>query len=116
MALAIKKLLPVVVVVFALLLAAPASPSTGTHSTTMVATAYCLSGHTATGTSVHYGTIAVYPRQIRLGTRLYVSGYGQGRAEDTGSAIGWGHLDLWFPSCSQAMRWGRRSVRVTIFN
>jgi 3D (Asp-Asp-Asp) domain-containing protein len=71
-------------------------------------TAYCLRGTTATGTYVHHGSIAVDPGTIRLGTRLYVPGYGYGRAEDTGSAVRGRHVDVWVASCSQAMtmtRW-----------
>jgi 3D (Asp-Asp-Asp) domain-containing protein len=61
------------------------------------------SGHgTATGTTPHWGTIAVDPHVIPLGSRLYVSGYGWGRAEDTGGAIDGSHIDAWVPTCGQA--------------
>jgi 3D (Asp-Asp-Asp) domain-containing protein len=50
-------------------------------------TSYCLRGHTASGTYVHWGSIAVDPRLIPMGSKIFVPGYGYGRAEDTGSAI-----------------------------
>jgi 3D (Asp-Asp-Asp) domain-containing protein len=58
-------------------------------------TAYCLRGTTATGTYVHHGSIATDPGTIPLGTRLYVPGYGYGKAEDTGSAVRGRHVDVW---------------------
>lgn len=70
-------------------------------------TAYCLRGHTATGTYVHPGSIATDPGTIPLGTRLYAPGYGYGRAEDTGSAVIGRHIDVWVASCAQAMRMTR---------
>lgn len=80
----------------------------------VLATAYCLSGATATGTQTHPGTIAVDPRVIRMGSRVEVPGYGLSRAEDTGSAIRGRRIDVWFRSCAQARRWGARRVRVKV--
>lgn len=77
-------------------------------------TAYCLRGRTATGTSVHYGTIAVDPRVIPLGSYGYVPGYGEVHAEDTGGAIKGNIIDLWFPSNGQCRSWGRRTVEIYI--
>jgi 3D (Asp-Asp-Asp) domain-containing protein len=77
-------------------------------------TAYCLRGHTATGTYVHQGAIAVDPRLIPLGSRLYVPGYGAGRAEDTGGAIKGHHIDVWMPSCSVALR-STTYVNITVY-
>lgn len=59
---------------------------------------YCLgcTGRTYTGTPVKQGTIAVDPRAIPLGTRIYVPGYGFGRAEDVGGAIKGKKIDLGF--------------------
>lgn len=45
---------------------------------------------TATGTGVYKGIVAVDPRYIPLGTRMYVPGYGYGIAADTGGGVkGW---------------------------
>ncbi|MCQ2546563.1 MAG: 3D domain-containing protein [Clostridia bacterium] len=81
---------------------------------TVSSTAYCLRGRTATGTSVHYGTIAVDPRVIPLGSYGYVPGYGEVHAEDTGGAIKGNIIDLWFPSNGQCRSWGRRTVEIYI--
>lgn len=80
----------------------------------VLATAYCLTGTTASGQPVHHGAIAVDPRVIRMGTRLYVPGYGRGRALDTGSAVHGYHVDLWMASCVQARLWGARHIRIRV--
>lgn len=77
-------------------------------------TAYCLYGRTASGTSVNRGTVAVDPRVIPLGTRLYVEGYGYATALDTGGAIRGNKIDVWFPSLGECYQWGYRTVKVTI--
>lgn len=84
------------------------------YKLTVLRTAYCLRGHTATGTSVHWGAIAVDPSVIPLGTHLFVPGYGHGRAEDTGGAVRGAHVDVWVPSCWQALRM-TRYVTITVY-
>lgn len=84
---------------------------------TVSATAYCLSGTTATGARVGPGTVAVWPPQIPLGSHLWVQGYGYAKALDTGSAITAGHVDLWMSwdnHCAAAWAWGRRTVTVEV--
>jgi resuscitation-promoting factor RpfB len=88
---------------------------------TLVATAYSPSGNgpfgmqTATpGVRCRYGVVAVDPRIIPLGTRLYVPGYGNCVAYDTGSAIKGHRIDLFYPRESQASAYGRKRVTVTI--
>ena len=79
------------------------------------ATAYCYTGNrTATGTWPSRGTIAVDPTIIPLGTRLYVEGYGEGIAEDTGGAIQGHRIDLYMESEDECWTWGRRTVEVRI--
>lgn len=68
------------------------------------------------GTIVKWGTVAVDPRLIRLGTHLHVPGYGHGRALDTGSAIKGRRIDLWMGSCTQALRFGMRKVTITVYS
>ena len=81
---------------------------------TVLATAYCLTGTTATGSYVHPGTVAVDPRVIRLGSHLRIPGYGYGHAEDTGAAIKGRRIDVWFSSCYRARLWGVRRLRVGV--
>ena len=72
-------------------------------------------GITATGTETRHGTAAVDRRRWAFGTVFHVPGYGYARAEDTGGAIKGNHIDLWFPSHDAALRWGRRTLTVTVW-
>lgn len=69
---------------------------------------------TATGRPVGPGVVAVDPRVIPLGTKLYVEGYGEAIAADTGGAIKGNRIDVWKPSVAAANQWGRKNVRVWI--
>jgi 3D (Asp-Asp-Asp) domain-containing protein len=69
---------------------------------------------TATGLRARHGVIAVDPRVIPLGTVVYVEGYGTAIAADTGGAIRGLRIDVCFNSVREALRWGRRRVRVWI--
>ncbi|RDI38398.1 G5 and 3D domain-containing protein [Falsibacillus pallidus] len=85
-------------------------------------TAHCngCSGHTATGINLKSNpgvkVIAVDPRVIPLGTKVYVEGYGYAVAADTGSAINGFKIDVFFSSKSDAYRWGRKRVKIRILN
>lgn len=82
---------------------------------TMQATAYTHTGsRTATGTWPAYGTVAVDPRTIPLGTPLYVEGYGFAVAADTGGAIKGRRLDVFQENRKNALRWGKKTVKVRI--
>ena len=61
-----------------------------------------------------YSTIAVDPRVIPLGTKLYVDGYGYAIAEDIGGAIKGNHIDLYFSSTNEMWNWGAREMLVSI--
>jgi 3D (Asp-Asp-Asp) domain-containing protein len=81
------------------------------------ATAYCLRGRTANGGSVRRGVVAADPRVLPLGTRIYLNAgaySGNYIVADTGGAVRGRKLDIWVPNCSEAMRFGRRSVSVNI--
>lgn len=58
--------------------------------------------------------VAVDPTVIPLGTRLYVEGYGEAIASDTGGAIKGNIIDVHFSTYDQCIQWGRRQVTVTI--
>ncbi len=55
---------------------------------------------------------------IKLGSRLKIQGFPNTtfRAEDVGSAIRGNHIDIWFPSHKDALRFGVKKTVVTIFN
>ena len=80
----------------------------------MEATAYCLTTPTATGTTPAVGTVAVDPEVIPLYTKLYVVGYGDAVALDTGGDIKGNRIDLWFATEQEAISFGRRMVTVII--
>lgn len=95
------------------------SQTTPSGGQTMVvqATGYTHTGNrTATGTIPKRGTIAVDPRVIPLGTRIYVPGYGYGVAEDTGGVVNGRIIDLFFNTRSEAINWGRRTIQIKILN
>lgn len=70
---------------------------------------------TATGRRAEFGVVAVDPDVIPLGTILYVEGYGLAIAADTGGAIRGRKIDVCVPTREEALNWGRRNVRVHIF-
>ena len=83
------------------------------------ATAYCLRGKTASGRMVRRGIVAADPRVLRLGTRIHMTGgryTGNYLVADTGGKIKGRILDIWVPSCSEARRWGRRTVQVKVIS
>jgi len=92
----------------------PGPPPQAGSKVTVSSTGYCLRGTTATGIPVGWGVIAVDPSFIPLGTRMFVPGYGEGVAADTGSAVKGAIIDLWFPTCAQALQWGWRTVTITL--
>ncbi len=81
------------------------------------ATAYCLKGRTASGSSVRRGIVAADRRILPLGTKVNISAgqySGTYVVADTGGAIKGRILDIWVPSCSEAIRFGRRSIKVSV--
>ncbi|ACK96711.1 MULTISPECIES: cell wall-binding protein EntB [Bacillus cereus group] len=58
--------------------------------------------------------IAVDPKVIPLGSKVWVEGYGEAIAGDTGSAIKGNRIDVLMGSKSKAMNWGRKTVKVKI--
>jgi 3D (Asp-Asp-Asp) domain-containing protein/peptidoglycan hydrolase CwlO-like protein len=86
----------------------------GLRTLTVEATGYAIRGTTATGIPAGWGVVAVDPSVIPLGATLTIPGYGEGVAADTGGAVQGARIDLWFPSVSEALAWGRRTVTITI--
>lgn len=75
-------------------------------------------GKTSTGMPLEYGVIAVDPRVIPYGTKMYIESvdgqyiYGYAIAGDCGGAIKGNKVDLFFPSRSTCYSFGRRAVRI----
>ena len=73
---------------------------------------------TATGTKVHHGTVAVDPRYIPYGTRMFIMAsdgsyiYGLCEAEDCGGDIKGDRVDLYLPNTESCMEFGRRRCTV----
>lgn len=73
---------------------------------------------TATGTRVHRGTVAVDPRYIPYGTRMFIMAsdgsyiYGPSEAEDCGGDIKGDRVDLYLPNEEACMAFGRRRCTV----
>ena len=92
---------------------------TYTDTATIRATAYTHTDAgcdftTATGTTVHRGTVAVDPRYIPYGTRMFIVSndgayvYGISVAEDCGGDIKGDRMDLYFPTFDECIQFGRR--------
>ncbi len=86
---------------------------------TMVATAYYSGGGgingtgiTATGLRARKGLIAADPTVIRMGTKVYIEGYGEAIVADTGGWIKGNRIDLCFDSLEECFRYGRRKIYV----
>lgn len=85
-------------------------------------TAYCngCSGITTTGINLKSNpdvkVIAVDPKVIPLGSKVWVEGYGYAVAGDTGGAIKGNKIDLFMPSKSKAYDFGRKKVRIKVLN
>lgn len=83
-------------------------------------TAYCkgCSGITRTGLNLKKNpglkVIAVDPKVIPLGTKVHVEGYGYAVAGDTGGAIKGKKIDVFIPTQSSALKWGRKNVKIKI--
>ncbi|WP_407370992.1 3D domain-containing protein [Carnobacterium sp.] len=100
-----------------------ASSEASTEKMTVVATAYSrnqpsLTNITASGIDLSQNpqVIAVDPTVIPLGTKVYVEGYGEAIAGDTGSAIIGNRVDLHMDSIDESFKWGIQEVELTILN
>lgn len=81
------------------------------------ATAYSLRGRTASGKPVARGLIAADPRVLPIGTRVHVEAgawSGEYIVADTGGAVRGRRIDIWTPTSGEAMRFGRRAVKLTV--
>jgi 3D (Asp-Asp-Asp) domain-containing protein len=107
--------------------AAPATSSTAKPSTASVAlepsqkftaTAYALPGRTASGHTVRRGLIAA-DRSLPLGTRVRLDAgrySGEYLVADRGSRVRGRVIDIWVPSNGEAIRFGRRPIKLTVLS
>ena len=95
------------------------APSKYLHKWTMHASAYSsqdggTGSHTARGSLLSRGHVAVDPSLIPLGSLVYVEGYGYALADDIGGAIRGKTIDVAMESYDEAIQWGRRDVTVYV--
>ncbi|MBC1792312.1 LysM peptidoglycan-binding and 3D domain-containing protein [Listeria booriae] len=90
---------------------------------TVTATAYSKAepgmGHiTASGIDLNDNprVIAVDPSVIPLGSKVYVEGYGEAIAADTGGAIKGNKIDVHMNTVQACYNWGVKTVKVQILN
>jgi 3D (Asp-Asp-Asp) domain-containing protein len=99
-----------------------AQPKTArTAPLNMTATAYCLTGETATGTQAKSGTVAADPKVLPMGTTIRVTGLLSPRPQtftvaDTGPAVKGNEIDVFINDCARAKKFGRRPVQVRVVN
>lgn len=92
----------------------PYSQVIGMEATAYLPTDGSAEGITAMGIPATYGIVAVDPDVIPLGSRVYIPGYGEALAADTGGAIYGYRIDLCMESYWEAMDFGRRNVTVFV--
>jgi 3D (Asp-Asp-Asp) domain-containing protein len=84
------------------------------------ATAYSIKGKTASGTTTRPGVVAADPAVLPLGSRIRVHDAGPYSGEylvaDTGRAIKGREIDIYIEKQSEAVRFGRRQVRVEVLD
>ncbi|WP_163969225.1 G5 and 3D domain-containing protein [Oceanobacillus halotolerans] len=90
------------------------------HASAYTASCGGCSGYTATGINLKANpnkkVVAVDPNVIPLGSRVWVEGYGEAIAGDTGGNINGKRVDLHFPSKSAAYSFGSKTVKVKVLD
>lgn len=91
-----------------LLSSQPAQAQAPSGSATARITAYCISGPTRSGEWTRPGVVAVDPSIIPLHSTVAIEGLGTFQALDTGGGVRGQHIDIFMPSCADAINWGVR--------
>ncbi len=95
------------------------SETTESKAASYTATAYALRGRTASGAAVKRGIIAADPRVLPIGTKVRLSAgtwSGTYTVADTGGAVRGRKIDVWVPNNTEARRFGRRKIMLTVIN
>ena len=83
----------------------------------VVATAYTGYSTTSTGQKPVWGTIAVDPKVIPYGTKVYIPQFDRVFvANNTGGAIKGNKIDIFMNTKSECYNWGRRSIEIHVLN
>ena len=61
-------------------------------------------------------SIAVDPKIIPLGSRIFVPGWGWGKATDTGGYIKGYRIDLCMETVRETDQWGRRDIEIEVYS
>ena len=83
------------------------------------ATAYSLRGRTSSGKPASRGLIAADPSVLPLGTRVRLEAgafSGEYVVGDTGGSVRGRRIDIWTPTANEALRFGRRVVKLTVLS
>ena len=98
---------------------APSSEAIAAPAQAYIATAYSLRGRTSSGRPASRGVIAADPSVLPLGTRVRLEAgpfSGEYVVGDTGGSVRGRRIDIWTPSANEALRFGRRVVKLTVLS
>lgn len=98
--------------------AQPPSRKPPSKNGTYIATAYAITGITASGEWTHRHVVAADPDILPIGSRIKVKRAGRYSGEyvvaDTGAKIQGRRLDIYMPSAAECLKFGSRKVRVRV--
>ena len=74
-------------------------------------------GISTSGKTTYWGAVAAGPN-YPIGTKLYIEGFGDKifTVEDRGGAVEDHHIDIWFEHESDALKFGRRNLKVWVLD
>jgi 3D (Asp-Asp-Asp) domain-containing protein len=109
-----RRVLAGLLVLPSIIAAAPVRKLDGTY----VATAYAITGITASGEWTHRHVVAADPDILPIGTRLKIRRAGRYSGEyvvaDTGAKIQGRRLDIYMPSAAECKKFGAKRVSVKV--
>jgi 3D (Asp-Asp-Asp) domain-containing protein len=118
-----KKIILLIAIIAVLLSGIPmnaAAAKSKYRNITVSATSYCELGRTATGFDYRSNpkakAIAVDPRVIPLGSKVYIPGYGYAIARDVGGRIKGKIIDVHFKTRKQSINWGRKRIKIKVYH